>query len=348
MAMAASETRPEAVPSERAPGRLEAARRPWTRLNRFLQHWAGVAVYLALLSAWIVARGLPVSRAGVALWLIAGTLAFSFRDLPHWIESVALEWFPFVAFLFLYDIARTFADNLRPTNIGAAIDGDRLLFAGHVPTIWLQEHLWHGVKDIRWYDYAAWGVYMTYFFGTLLVAAALWVFAYHRFRRYVAAVSLLTIAGFVTYVVFPAAPPWYASSHGALGASDRLTGLVWSDALPSFSRVVQHGQAFSNPVAAIPSLHAGFTLLIMLSLWKSARWWGRIPLAAYPLLMGFTLVYFAEHYVVDILAGWVYALGAYAAVQWYAARRARRRSTVTPRPASARGALPVPVPEEPS
>jgi membrane-associated phospholipid phosphatase len=124
--------------------------------------------------------------------------------------------------------------------------------------------------------------------------------------------------------------------------------LVWSDALPSFSRVVQHGQAFSNPVAAIPSLHAGFTLLIMLSLWKSARWWGRIPLAAYPLLMGFTLVYFAEHYVVDILAGWVYALGAYAAVQWYAARRARRRSTVTPRPASARGALPVPVPEEPS
>jgi hypothetical protein len=309
---------PEALPADT----------PSRNRSRFLQHWTGVAIYVALLTLWIVAKGLPVTRAGVALWLMAGMLAFSLHDVRRWIEGVALEWFPFIAFLFLYDIARGFADKFRATNVTAAIDGDRLLAGGHVPTIWLQHHLWHGANDLRWYDYAGWGVYMTYFFATLLVAAALWVFAYHRFRRYLAAVSLLTITGFLTYVLFPAAPPWFASSTGALPPSDRLTGIVWMHALPSFSHLVHHGQTLANPVAAVPSLHAGFTLLVTLSLWKSARWWARVPLAAYPLLMGFTLVYFAEHYVVDVLAGWVYAVAAYVAVERFFRRRAARKESV--------------------
>jgi membrane-associated phospholipid phosphatase len=293
--------------------------------RRSRQHWAGVGIYVVLLSVWIVAKGLPLTRIGVALWLMAGMLAFSSHDLRKWIDGLALEWFPFIAFLFLYDIARGFADNVRAVNVHAAIDGDRWLFFGHVPTPWLQRYLWHGTEHLRWYDYGAWGVYMTYFFATLVVAAALWIFAYHRFRRYVAAVSVLTITGFTTYVLFPAAPPWYASSHGALGPSERLTNLVWTHALPSFSTVVKHGDAFANPVAAMPSLHAGFTLLVTLSLWRSAKWWGRIPLAVYPLLMGFTLVYFAEHYVTDIIAGWVYAIVAYLGVEWFGRRRMARR-----------------------
>jgi hypothetical protein len=285
------------------------------------RNWAGVAAYLVLLSVWIGVRGLPLARWPVALWLIAGMLALSLRDLHRWVTGVALEWFPFVSFLFLYDIARSFANRFMPTNVTVPIDGDRFLFDGRVPTVWLQHHLWHGPNDVRWYDFAAWGVYMTYFFATLLVAAALWVFAYHRFRRYVATVGLLTITGLLTYVLFPAAPPWFASSQGSLPPSERLMGAVWSHALPSFSTLVQQGQGLANPVAAMPSLHAGFTLLVTLSLWRSARWWGRIPLAAYPLLMGFTLVYFAEHYFVDVLAGWVYAVAAYVTVEWVAARR---------------------------
>ena len=312
----------------------------------FVQRWAGVAAYVVLLTVWIFARGLPVTRASVAVWLMAGMVAFSLHDLRRAILGLALEWFPFVAFLFLYDIARSFANKLMPTNVSAPIDGDRLLAGGHVPTIWLQHHFWHGTQHVRWYDYAGWGVYMTYFFATLAVAAALWVFAYHRFRRYVAAVGLLTIAGFTTYVLFPAAPPWYASSHGALPPSERLTGIVWQHALPSFSTLMHHGQALANPVAAMPSLHAGFTLLVTLTLWKSARWWARIPLAAYPLLMGLTLVYFAEHYAVDILAGWLYAVAAYVVVERFAARRARARTA----PALARSvpAFPLQAPEEPS
>jgi membrane-associated phospholipid phosphatase len=271
---------------------------------------------------------------------MAAMLAASLHDLRRWITSVALEWFPFVAFLIAYDVARTFADRLMPTNVRAPLEGDRFLFGGHVPTVWLQHHLWHGAQDVRWYDYASWGVYMTFFFATLVVAASLWIFAYHRFRRYVAMVGVLTICGFITYVLFPAAPPWYAANEGAMSAAPRLTAAVWSHSFVSVSKVVDHGQQLSNYVAAMPSLHAGFTLLITLFLWRSARWWWRIPLVLYPLLMGFTLVYFAEHYVVDILAGWVYAAAAFVTVEWWVRRRSTRKLDVNPAAPPKAGAHP--------
>jgi membrane-associated phospholipid phosphatase len=99
----------------------------------------------------------------------------------------------------------------------------------------------------------------------------------------------------------------------------------------SISKVVDHGQGLSNPVAAMPSLHAAFALLITLFLWKSTRWWWRVPLAAYPLAMGFTLMYFGEHYAVDILAGWLYAVGAYLLVERLARRRERKAKSAVER-----------------
>jgi membrane-associated phospholipid phosphatase len=329
MAVAASRPRSETVQLEETPAGTMKASAARTRIRRLLQDWGGVGAYVAVLTVWIVAKGIPLTRGAVALWVMAAMLAFSLRDLRHWVTSVALEWFPFIAFLFAYDTARSFAHRLFATNVRLPLDGDRFLFGGADPTVWLQRSLWHGAAHVRWYDYACWGVYMTFFFATLAVAAALWIFAYHRFRRYVAMVGLLSLMGLLTYVLFPAAPPWYASEHGLLPPIQRLTGVVWSHSFVSISQVVDHGQGLSNPVAAMPSLHAGFTLLVTLFLWRSARWWWRIPLALYPLAMGFTLMYFGEHYAVDVLAGWVYATVAYAAVERFCARKAARSSSAT-------------------
>ena len=58
----------------------------------------------------------------------------------------------------------------------------------------------------------------------------------------------------------------------------------------------------------MPSLHAAYTLLITLFLWRSAPRWARPLLAAYPLAMAFALTYTAEHYVFDILLGWTYTV----------------------------------------
>jgi membrane-associated phospholipid phosphatase len=275
---------------------------------------------------WVASKGLPVTRTAVVLWILSGLFVLSLHNLQRFVTSFALEWFPFVAFLFVYDIVRTLADDLMPTHVRIVVDGERLLFGGHVPTLWLQHHLWHGADDLRWYDYASWAVYMTFFVATLVTAAGLWLYAYHRFRRYVAMVVTLAAAGFATYLLFPAAPPWYASAHGQLGDAPRLTAAIWSESGggKGLSAVVGGGQGWANDVAAMPSLHAAFTLLITLFLWRSARWWWRIPLAAYPVAMGFALVYFSEHYVIDILAGWIYAAVIFVGVGFVADRRAPR------------------------
>jgi membrane-associated phospholipid phosphatase len=201
---------------------------------------------------------------------------------------------------------------------------------GTVPTVWLQEHLWNGAGHLQWYDYASWLVYVSYFLSTYLVAAALWFFAPTRFRRYVATVALIAMMGFLTYALFPAAPPWLASEMGYLESTTRLTGHIWSEIpIAHFNSLFERGSQYANPVAAVPSLHAAYTLLIVLFLWRSV---GRFRplLALYPVAMAFSLMYMSEHYFSDILLGWIYAVVGYVAVNAVADRLEQRRAQPEP------------------
>jgi membrane-associated phospholipid phosphatase len=92
--------------------------------------------------------------------------------------------------------------------------------------------------------------------------------------------------------------------------------------LHSATALIQEGQASVNLVAAIPSLHAGLTAAVSAFLWTRVRRKWRPLLVAYPLIMAFTLVYTAEHYVVDILLGWALAAVVVMTLQRYETRRA--------------------------
>jgi len=90
-------------------------------------------------------------------------------------------------------------------------------------------------------------------------------------------------------------------------------------------------QADANAVAAMPSLHTAFALLVVVVLWPYVRrWWARAVLVAFPLAMTFTLVYGGEHYVIDVLAGWAYVVlvcvAANAWEQWTLRRNVESRS----------------------
>src|SRR6185503_15979070 len=196
---------------------------------------------------------------------------------------------------------RGYADSFLTAHVEPQLEFDRWLFGGTVPSVWLQERLWHGAGAIDWLDWASWLVYLTHFFATL---------------------SVLALLGFATYALFPAVPPWMASEDGALAPTERIVQDI-SKAAPVdfFGAIWEHGARYANDVAAMPSLHAAYALLITLYLWPyvGRRW--RPFLAAYPLAMGFALVYTAEHYVSDVLAGWLYAAIAFAAVTLVVSRR---------------------------
>jgi hypothetical protein len=104
--------------------------------------------------------------------------------------------------------------------------------------------------------------------------------------------------------------------------------------LDSTGPLFDQGQALANPVAAMPSLHAAFSLFLAVFFFPRVprRW--RPLLFAYPLAMMFTVLYCAEHYLVDVVAGWGYVLATFALVgvaeRWWqhnidATDRARHR-----------------------
>jgi hypothetical protein len=278
--------------------------------------WAGPAAYAVALTVFIISAGLPLSRSRLLIWILLGLLAFSLTNVSGWVRGVVLEWLPFALILSAYDLLRSHADTLLfSAHVRPQLRADEILFGGIVPTVWLQERLWHGSGNLHWYDYGASVVYLSYFFATYLVAGLLWFSARGLFRRYVAMILLLALMGFATYTLFPAAPPWLASDYGQLDPTTRSIAVVWSEIpIDPVNTFFEQGSQYANPVAAVPSLHAAYTLLITLVLWRIAPGWGRLLLAAYPAAMAFALVYTAEHYVVDILLGWVYALIAFFAV----------------------------------
>ena len=296
--------------------------------------WAVPAAYCLALAVFLWRDGIWFARDRLLMWIVLGLLAFSVTDLRRWARGVLVEWLPFALVLWAYDLLRGMADDLWfSTHYLPQLRVDEWLAGGTAPTVWLQQHLWEGPAQIQWYDYASWFVYVSYFLSTYILAAALWFFAPARFRRYVATVALMAMMGFLTYALFPAAPPWMASQAGHLEPTTRLTGYVWSEIpIAHFNSLFERGSQYANPVAAVPSLHAAYSLLIVMFLWRYA---GRFAplIALYPLAMAFALMYFAEHYLSDILLGWLYAVFAYWVVS-KAADLLEQRRAQEPEPAT--------------
>jgi membrane-associated phospholipid phosphatase len=290
------------------------------------------ALWLMASAGMIATVGVPTSHALVFTWFGLGMGAFAVADLRRKVVRFALDWLPFMGVLLLYDRLRGYADGLlvHPREV-PQIKVEAALFGKPIPTVWLQSHLWHGPHDLRWWDYLCWFVYLTHFVATLLIAAVLWTWAHQHFARFAAMVCTLALTGFATYVLYPAVPPWMAAQHGTIGEANRTVKIVWPHVpIAHYGDIFETGTHYANNVAAMPSLHAGYALLVVLFLWRFTPTWLRPLLALYPPAMAFSLVYGGEHYIVDCIAGWAYAAFAYFSVEVAFAWRAQRRRYLEP------------------
>jgi membrane-associated phospholipid phosphatase len=323
---------PELEPAPPDAAASAACRRPNPSLRAL--RVLGPATWVLATIAFVAFQGLPLTRDWIAGWVLLGLLAFSLGDLRGWLRGAIVDWLPFFGLLAVYDLLRGGADGLLfSTHWLPQIDVDKALFFGTVPTVWLQERL-YTAGTLPWYAVLAWVVYMSHFFATPLLAAILWKVDHARFRQFAVMVGTLALAGFATYALFPAAPPWMAAQAGLIGPAARVIPEIWAHlGMPPRFGVVGTGYEYANDVAAVPSLHAAFSLVIALALWPrggrprppALRALVRALLCAYPLAMAFALVYSGEHYVADILLGWIYALAVFAGVRAAFARWARRR-----------------------
>ena len=263
-------------------------------------------LYFLGLILWTATYGIPVQRELVILWTCGALVCASIGRPPREILQLVLDWLPIVAVLWLYDLTRGAADS---TGIGVhyhpMIDFDKFVFGGETPTEWLQDQLVG--PGVKWWDVLFTFVYTSYFIVPFALAGYYWARDRLAFQRFTRRLVTLSLAGLATYLAFPAAPPWLAGEMGLIDEVHRSTGKGWEVISVGTASLFSKGQASSNLVAAVPSLHTAIVTLVALFLWSRVRPRFRPLLLLYPLLMGLTLMATGEHYFFDVALGWVYA-----------------------------------------
>lgn len=300
---------------------------PPSRWRNFLQHlqshqWRGyvllgVILYLVLINQFLRVRP---DHVFIALMLLALTLG------RGRVKYFVKDWTPWVLFWICYDMMRGVADNLRGAiNISWPYMTELKLFgkffSGLLTNFFAQD--WQIVLEGTWIKNmldAMGGLFYTLHFGMPLLLG--WIFWHtmddrKMFYRFVWTMTLLNFAALTTFILYPAAPPWYVYSFGfgqppqtaywGLGAGslvsvDKMIGMNFFQTL--------WGGFNPNHFAAIPSLHGAYPLAIAFFTYKKFRRW-LFWLALYPVGVWFSAVYLNQHYIIDLIFGACYLCAAY-------------------------------------
>jgi membrane-associated phospholipid phosphatase len=264
---------------------------------------AGMLVLVLALTIGVLRVSLSPDR--YALLLLVAAL------FVHRGRRFLIDFVPFVALIVVYAECRGLAHVARPDPYFTPhLDLERWLFGGSVPASVLQEWFWSGHE--RWYDKVLLGVSSIHQFVPLTLAFVLWMRRRALFYRFATTMLVLSYAAALTFLLYPAAPPWHAAEQGLLSA-EKIGGHA-SSSLPT--PWAPYDLVRGNPDAAIPSLHAGYAFLVFLFVsslfWRTRRRTLVICVAAlYPALQSVAAVYTGNHYVVDLLIGYAFAAGAF-------------------------------------
>lgn len=223
-------------------------------------------------------------------------------------KALLLRLLPFVILLFVYELFRGLAPLINGrVEFKWMPSVDAWLFGG-LPTKELQNWLWNG--QVQWYDFFMYVFYMAHFVLPIVLALIIWRYREKFYWRYISAYIVVCLAGFLTFLAFPAAPPWMAAEQGVIPPIERVSSHVWfALGVEDFPSV--YNKVAANPVAAVPSLHAAFATLFSIFVFKLfGRRWGLVSLI-YPLTIYFGTIYQGEHYAIDEILGAAYAVGAY-------------------------------------
>lgn len=256
-------------------------------------------IYIVVATALMIWQGIGIAPDRYAFLLLLASL------LVKRTRSFILDWIPFLFILLSYDFLRGFADNLNQrVHFEGLIQAEFFIF-GSIPTIELQKALYK--PSLSLIDFIAAIFYFLHFALPLVFAYILWIYNRNHFKQFVIGILLLSYAAFFTFLIFPAAPPWLASNEGYLPKVVKIMDQVL-EAFPDKWDLPTIYHSFNpNPVAAMPSLHGAYPFLILLFSIQFFKLKGLIFLP-YVLLVWFSLVYLGEHYVIDIIAGSIYAV----------------------------------------
>jgi inositol phosphorylceramide synthase catalytic subunit len=244
---------------------------------------------------------------------------------------------PFILFMIVYDLMRIPQPLVRHLHVHVVEPYlfDKTLFgireggAVLTPNELFERHNWPLV------DFVTGTAYIIYVYWSVLFAAYLAIWRRDEagrrlLSRFAWTFLLMNVAGFATYYIYPAAPPWYVADYG-LGPANMATrssaaGAARWDALTGIPYFAGFYGRSSDVFGAIPSLHVAYPLITFLYGLELRKRWLDVASFTLFLLVSFAAVYLNHHYVLDVLLGVVYTLVAYG-VDWMLERRKRERAT---------------------
>ena len=282
-----------------------------------------VAAYAVLLSILMIARGISVTPDVVVVSFGLAAILLGRGKL------FLRDWIPFVALFFAYELMRGYADKFGlPIHVADVVSLERIVGLGSLPTTLLQSLHSGPASNPDNLATISEGFYFLHFPLPLAIGFLLWIHQRRLYYDFVGALIVLSMAAFVTYLLLPVAPPWWADKYGYVTNVMHLSP-VGFDGLKHFFGFGDYFYSYQNiysvspnEVAAFPSLHAGYPFLAFLF---ARRAFGKIGwlMLAYTACVWFAIVYLGEHWVVDIIGGVAYASAAYLAIM-HGPRWARR------------------------
>jgi hypothetical protein len=183
-----------------------------------------------------------------------------------------------------------------------------------------QEHrVQHAFIGWPWF-LSFWNIYYgtIHFVMPVVALVALWRRAPDRYIVWRNILLVMLVIGLVLFQVYPLMPPRLMPPR--FGFTD--TAAAFFNFGPQQRVVMAHGvpsaaarAAFGNLFAAMPSLHAGWSMWSALALVPVVRTrWLRLLVVLYPVATTFAIVVTANHWILDAVAGWLVLLISWALV----------------------------------
>jgi len=161
--------------------------------------------------------------------------------------------------------------------------------------------------------------YGTFIYVDIAFAIFLYTRDYAAMQRFGWTFLLLNIAGFATYHIYPAAPPWYFHAHGCvvdLGAhASEGARLAHVDALMGWNYFAGFYGRSNDVFGAVPSLHVSYPLLVILYGWRHFNTALRVAISIFFSVMCFAAVYLDHHWIFDVLLGITYTVAVHNGVR---------------------------------
>jgi inositol phosphorylceramide synthase catalytic subunit len=292
-------------------------KRVWTHMRSLWPRYTLLpAAPFVLWSIYCLARG--ERRFELVLIIIVAPLLAYYNETTRRLFRVAL---PFALVGLIYDAMR-FVKNVGVSETSVHLcdlrAAEMRFFGVTAGGVRMTLHDWIQPRATPVLDLLMAIPYGTYLFVPMGYAVYLFFRDYDGARRFAWSFLALNILGFVTYHLYPAAPPWYfhergctvdlaaqASEGANLARVDAWLGIAWFRGL--------YGR--SNDVfGAVPSLHVAYPLLMVLEGWGKHRAAGRVLTVLWFVATCVAAVYLDHHWIIDIIVGLAFTVITYYAI----------------------------------